>query len=73
MIDPGNASIFCTCYVNDQSMFGETYFEIYDGGQYIPEKFKLKTDSIEVIISYLVKHGINNKSDNYNSKSNSNI
>lgn len=68
MIDPGNASVFCTCYVNDQAMFGDTYFEIYDGGQYIPEKFKLKTDSIEVIISYLVKYGINNKSVLYDRK-----
>ena len=46
-------------------MFGDTYFEFYDGGQYIPEKFKLKTDSVEVIISYLVKYNINNKSDTY--------
>jgi len=65
MIDPGNASIFCTCYVNDKSMFGETFFEFYDGNQYFPEKFKLKTDSIEVIVSYLVKYGINNKSVQY--------
>jgi len=70
MIDPGHASIFCTCYVNHGDMFGETYFEFYDGGQFIPEKFKLKTDSIEVIITYLVKYGINNKSELYNSKQN---
>ncbi len=73
MIDPGHSSVFCTCYVNDQSMFGDTYFEIYDGGQYIPEKFKLKTDSIEVIISYLVKYGINNKSDIYGQQKHSNV
>ena len=70
MIDLGQASIFCTCYVNHGDMFGETYFEFYDGGQFIPEKFKLKTDSIEVIITYLVKYGINNKSELYNSKQN---
>ena len=68
LIDPGNASIYCTCYINYKDMFGETFFELYDGGQYIPEKFKLKTDSIEVIISYLVKYGINNKSENYTNK-----
>lgn len=70
MIDPGNASIICTCYINHSNMFGDSYFELYDGGQYIPEKFKLKTDSIEVIITYLVKYGINNKSELYNSKQN---
>lgn len=65
LIDPGVASVFCTCYVNHKEMFGETYFELYDGGQYFPEKYKLKTDSIEVIIAHLVKHGINNKSETY--------
>jgi len=65
MIDPGNASVFCTCYLNHKELFGETFFEFYDGGQFIPEKFKLKTDSIEVIINYLVKYGINNKSELY--------
>lgn len=68
LIDPGYASIYCTCYVNHKDMFGETFFEFYDGGQYLPERFKLKTDSIEVIISYLVKYGINNKSENYTNK-----
>lgn len=68
IIDPGYASVLCTCYVNDKNMLGDTYFELYDGGQFIPEKFKLKTDSIEVIISYLVKYGINNKSEHYNRK-----
>lgn len=65
MIDPGISSVFCTCYVNHKDFFGETFFEFYDGGQFIPEKFKLKTDSIEVIISYLVKFNINNKSELY--------
>lgn len=68
MIDPGCASIICTCYLNHKDMFGESYFEFYDGGQYFPERYKLKTDSIEVIISHLVKHGINNKSETYTKK-----
>ena len=41
---------------------------LYDGAQYIPENFKLKTSSIEVIVEYLVKFNINNKSSAYNSK-----
>jgi hypothetical protein len=65
MIDPGVASVYCTCYVNNKDAFGETYFEFYDGGQFLPEKFKLKTDSIEVIIAWLVKYNINNKSIQY--------
>jgi hypothetical protein len=73
LIDPGHASVFCTCYVNHEEMFGETYFEFYDGGQFIPTKFKLKTDSIEVIITHLVNYGINNKSELYSNRQNTNI
>ena len=68
MIDPGAASVYCTCYQNSKDMLGDSYFEFYDGGQFIPEKFKLKTDSIEVIITWLVKYGINNKSEFYTKK-----
>lgn len=71
IIDPGVASIFCTCYVNAnkddirQSQIGESYFELYDGGQFIPSKVTIKTSSIEVLVEYLVKFGINNKAPQY--------
>ena len=65
VIDPQTASVFCTCYQNRDD-FGDDYFEIYDGGQFIPSKIKIKTNSIEVFIQYLVKYGINNKAPQYN-------
>ena len=68
IIDPGVSSIFCTCF-NNKSEFGEEYFELYDGNQFIPDQFKIKTSSIEVIVEYLVKYGINNKSAAYTHKS----
>ena len=67
MIDPGCASVFCTCYVDDP-LIDATYLELYDGGQYIPGRFKIKTDSFEVLIEKLVSFGINNKSVTYPSK-----
>ena len=63
MIDPKVSSVFCTCYINDPYI-GDTYFELYDGNQYIPGRSNLKTSSFEVLVEYLVKHGIvgnNNK------------
>jgi len=65
VIDPDVASVFCTLYQND-TYLGETYFEIYDGGQFIPSKWRVKTQSIEVFIEHLVKFNINNKSPEYN-------
>lgn len=65
VIDPKVSSVFITCY-NNHNYFGEEYFEIHDGGQFVPENFKLKTSSIETVIEYLVKFNINNKSSTYN-------
>lgn len=57
VIEPGKFSVFCTCYINDP-YFGESYFELYDGNQYIPNRLKLKTSSFEVLIKYLVQYNI---------------
>lgn len=71
IIDPGGASVFCTCYINankdniKESNIGDNYFELYDGGQYLPAKFKLNTNSMEVILAFLNQYGITGKSNNY--------
>lgn len=57
MIDPGGSSVFCTCYVNDPYI-GDTYFELFDGNQYIPGRLNLKTSSFEVLVEHLVNYGI---------------
>ena len=67
IIDPGYSSVFCTCYVQDPA-FGETFFELYDGGQYIPGRLKIQTDSFEVFVYHLVELGFNNKANTYPSK-----
>jgi len=61
VIEPKISSVFCTCWINDPYL-GESFFEIYDGGQYIPGKLKLKTSSFEVIVEHLVQYGINGSS-----------
>lgn len=61
MIDPGGASVLCTCYKNTEAP-GEDYFEVYDGGQFIrPGRVIIKTSSIEVFITHLVRYNINSK------------
>ena len=57
MISPGTASVFCTCYVNDPYI-GETFFELYDGNQFIPGRLRIKTSSFEVLAEHLAKHNI---------------
>lgn len=67
VIDPGYATVFCTYYQNANEP-GECYLEIYDGGQYIPGRFKIKTSSIETFIEYLNKFGIIHKSYSYETR-----
>ena len=69
VIDPGCATVFCTCYQNTSEP-GDNFFEIYDGGQFIPGRFKIKTSSIETFIEYLNKFGISHKSSVYDKPGN---
>jgi len=64
VIDPGGASVFCTCYLNysHEPENRSYYFELYDGGRYIPSsKLKISTESIEILIEYLKKFKIVSK------------
>ena len=63
IIDPKVSSIFCTYYQNSGTFGNENFFELYDGGRYIPSNIKIKTDSIEVIIDFLLRHGVSNNKD----------
>lgn len=63
LVDPGNASIYITCYEN-KTFNGEVLFELNDGGVLFPKNFSLKTDSIEVIITMLLEKGITQITDN---------
>jgi hypothetical protein len=57
LIDPGNTSIFITCY-NNKSFLDEVMFEFNDGGNRFPRNFSLSTESIEVIVQQLIDKGV---------------
>jgi hypothetical protein len=59
LVNPSESSVLITCYANKNDL-GEILFELNDGGARIPKNFNLKTDSIEVIIDYLITHGVSN-------------
>jgi len=59
MVNPSEASMLITCYFNKENI-NEILFEIHDGGKRVPKNFFIRTDSIEVIIDYLLKHGVTN-------------
>jgi hypothetical protein len=57
LVDPGNTSIFVTCY-NDKHFSGDIMFEFNDGGNYFPKNFSISTESIEVVVQTLIDRGI---------------
>jgi len=63
LVDPGNSSTFITCYKNKDNI-NEYLFELNDGGKSIPKNYYLKTDSMEVVIQYLVEKGVLNNAKN---------
>jgi len=62
MVNPSESSVMITCYSN-KTEIDETLFEFNDGGIRIPKNYNIKTDSIEVIIDYLITHGVSNNNE----------
>ena len=63
LINPKTAGILCTCYVNNGLLDevnpkSKVYFEVFDGGQFMPGRFTIDTQSIEIFITHLIKFGI---------------
>jgi len=61
MVNPSDASVLITCYINKNNI-DEVLFEFNDGDRKIQSNFFVKTDSIETIIDFLLRHGISNNS-----------
>ena len=57
MVDPGNSSLFITCYEN-KDFKGEMMFEFNDGGRLFPKNYSIKTSSMEVIVTVLIERGV---------------
>jgi hypothetical protein len=60
LVDPGGASVYITCFENTPFK-GEYLFSFNDGNQRFNNNFSLKTDSIEVVVSKLLRSGVQQK------------
>ena len=59
IVDPGFSTVFITCY-HDKNQTEHTLFELNDGCNHIPKNYHLQTDSMDVVIKYLLEHGVKN-------------
>ena len=60
LVDPSGASVYITCFENTPFK-GEYLFSFNDGNQLFNNNFSLKTDSIEVVVSKLLRSGVQQK------------
>ena len=57
LIDPGNTSVYVTCYENKDYNY-DKMFEFNDGARLFPRNFSLKTASMEVVVGTLIDRGV---------------
>ena len=60
VVNPGNESLFVTCYDNGEWPYKGLY-EFNDGGQHFPKNYHVNTDSIEVIVTHMIHFNIEAK------------
>lgn len=60
MVDPGGTSVLITCYQN-QDYKGDVSFVFDDGRVSFPPSYRLKTQSMEVIVMTLLEKNISQK------------
>jgi hypothetical protein len=60
VVDPGGHSLLITCYQNKEFK-GDMYFEFNDGGNRFTNNYKLKTQSMEIVIMTLVEKNVPQK------------
>ncbi|MBP01556.1 MAG: hypothetical protein CMM25_01930 [Rhodospirillaceae bacterium] len=58
MVNPGEESVYITCYINTDEIGSIPVFEIHDGTSVFRNYAKIQTRSMEVIIKTLLKRGI---------------
>jgi len=59
LINPGEESIYITCSVNIGGLGSIPVFEFHDGKQSLNRtRLSIATESMEVVINHLIKHGV---------------
>ena len=66
LVNPGMESVYITCHVNEEVLDYNPSFAFLDDGTRFPSnKMKIKTCSMEVIMTYLIEHGVTPDSNLY--------
>jgi hypothetical protein len=73
LINPGMESVYITCFINEEYLDYQPSFSfVDDGNRFPPNNMKIKTNSMEVIMTHLIEHSISPDSNLYK-KVNNNV
>lgn len=62
MVNPGEESMYITCYANANELGAIPVFELHDGMSLYRNYAKIQTRSMEVIIKYILDRGVSQDS-----------
>lgn len=65
LVNPGEESMYITCYINTDELGSIPVFELHDGVSVFRNYAKIQTRSMEVIIKYLLDRGVQPNSESY--------
>lgn len=65
LVNPGEESVYITCYINTDELGSIPIFEIQDHSSIFRNYAKIQTRSMEVIIKYLIDRGVQQNSESY--------
>ena len=66
LVNPGMESVYITCHVNEEYLdYSPSFSFMDDGTRFPPNKLKVRTDSMEIIMTYLIEHGVTPDSNLY--------
>jgi hypothetical protein len=65
LVNPGMESVYITCFVNNEYLDYQPSFSFADDSSRFKNNLKLKTTSMEVIMTYLIEHGVSPDSNLY--------
>jgi hypothetical protein len=72
LVNPGMESVYITCYVNDEVLDYQPSFAFDDAGVRFKNNMRIRTLSMEVIMTHLIEHGVTPDSNLYKREVNNN-
>ena len=73
LVNPGEESMYITCYINTDELGSIPVFELHDGVSVFRNYAKIQTRSMEVIVKYLLDRGVQPNSESFRQQPDQNI